>query len=183
MNTNKDFSYITVIVASIVFIAVVVFISEIKRKGSPRRVEIQVICYLLPTEQIERTEQEIQPQPIISPTTQLAIQPDIQTANFVEYEAEITGYCPCKKCCGKYADGITASGKRAVVGMVAADKSLPFGTKVFIEGFGFFTVEDRGGAIKGRRFDIFRSTHKAALKIGRSMCKVRVYNKYKEIKQ
>ena len=33
------------------------------------------------------------------------------------------------------------------------------GTKVYIEGLGVRTVEDRGGAIKGNRVDVFVSTH------------------------
>ena len=46
---------------------------------------------------------------------------------------KITAYCPCKKCCGK-SDGITASGVKAIEGItVAMDKSIPFGTKIYIE--------------------------------------------------
>src|SRR5688572_12061469 len=40
---------------------------------------------------------------------------------------EVTAYCPCKKCCGPKAQGITASGKRVNVNgglFVAADKNV-----------------------------------------------------------
>lgn len=40
-----------------------------------------------------------------------------------------------------------ASGKRVFSGMLAAPKSYPFGTKIYLEGLGVGSVEDRGGAI------------------------------------
>lgn len=57
----------------------------------------------------------------------------------------ITGYTPkCYHCCGN-TKGITASGVEAISGYtVAADKSIPFGTTLYIEGYGFYIVEDRG---------------------------------------
>ena len=73
---------------------------------------------------------------------------------------KITYYCACKQCCGK-EDGITASGAKVQEGVtVAADTSkLPFGTKIYINGIGWRTVQDRGGAIKGNRLDIYIASH------------------------
>lgn len=73
---------------------------------------------------------------------------------------KITYYCACKQCCGK-DDGITASGVKVQEGItVAADTSiLPFGTKIYIKGIGWRTVQDRGGAIKGNRLDIYIPSH------------------------
>lgn len=79
----------------------------------------------------------------------------------------VTGYDPyCSHCCGK-TDGITASGKQATYGRtIAADKSrFPFGTKLYIEGLGTFTVEDRGGAIKNNKIDVAVPSHDDAYKI------------------
>lgn len=74
---------------------------------------------------------------------------------------KITGYDTCSRCCGK-TDGITASGTQATVGRTcAADKSLPFGTVLYIEGIGYRTVEDRGGAITGGRIDVLCVDHTA----------------------
>ena len=86
----------------------------------------------------------------------------------MKYEKYIaTAYCDCRKCCGK-TDGITASGAKAVEGVtVAMNKSVPFGTKVYIEGVGERIVQDRGGAIKGNNIDIFFDNHSDALKFGR----------------
>ena len=73
---------------------------------------------------------------------------------------KITYYCACKQCCGK-DNGITASGVKVQEGVtVAADTSiLPFGTRIYIKGIGWRTVQDRGGSIKGNRLDIYIPSH------------------------
>lgn len=83
-------------------------------------------------------------------------------------EFEITAYCPCGQCCGQWADGITASGHIAEEGVtVAADTSLlPYGTKIMIDGEEYI-VQDCGGAIQGKRIDIFFADHETALSYGR----------------
>jgi 3D (Asp-Asp-Asp) domain-containing protein len=95
---------------------------------------------------------------------------------------EVTAYCPCTKCCGPKAQGITASGKHVSYNagrFVAADtKQLPFGTKLLIPGYttGATPVEviDRGGAIKGNKLDLFFPTHQQALQWGRQHVMVTV---------
>lgn len=79
----------------------------------------------------------------------------------------ITHYCPCEKCCGKGATGTTASGTKATAGRtIATDPSvIPTGTQVVIEGH-TYTAEDTGGAIKGKRIDIFVDDHQEALRLG-----------------
>jgi len=88
-------------------------------------------------------------------------------------EFEITYYCPCVKCCGK-TDGITASGTLAIEGQtVSADWDLfPPGTQIYIDGIGYRVVEDKGGAIKGNRLDVYMDSHEAALEAGRHMADV-----------
>ena len=83
---------------------------------------------------------------------------------------KITGYCGCSSCCGK-TDGVTASGTQATAGRtIAADTTkLPFGTKVVIDGH-TYTVEDRGGAIKGNKIDVYFSSHSKALQWGVRYC-------------
>ncbi len=108
---------------------------------------------------------------------------------------EATGYCKCQECCGwkrnllmqpVYAYGsmkgerkklgITASGTKAKPGRtIAADTSVfPFGTKLKVPGYGTGVVEDRGGAIKGNRLDLYFKTHKQALEWGRQTVTVEV---------
>jgi len=107
----------------------------------------------------------------------------------------VTGYCPCGKCCGwernwrfrpvysygpqkgqRKQVGITASGTRARPGTIAADTRLyPFGTIMYVEGYGYGRVEDRGGAIKGQSIDLYFRTHRQALEWGRQQKQVRVW--------
>jgi 3D (Asp-Asp-Asp) domain-containing protein len=110
---------------------------------------------------------------------------------------EVTGYCPCGICCGwkrswfglgppvvasgpqkgqRKIVGQTAWGTRARPGTVAADTSvLPFGTIVYVEGYGWGRVEDRGGAIKGNKLDLFYRSHRQALEWGRQQKQVQVW--------
>lgn len=78
---------------------------------------------------------------------------------------KITAYCPCAKCCGK-TNGRTAAGTKATAGRtVAASSKFAFGTKLNIGGH-TYVVEDRGGAIKGNKIDIFVNSHSEALAWG-----------------
>jgi len=89
----------------------------------------------------------------------------------------VTAYCPCEKCCGKYADGITASGHRIQPGdrFVAAPSEIPFRTLLAIPGYcrgHLVPVLDRGSAIKGNRLDVYFPTHQEALNWGVRYLKV-----------
>ena len=88
----------------------------------------------------------------------------------------ITAYCHCSKCCGK-TNGITASGVKATEGVtVAMSKDIPFGTKIYIDGIGERIVQDRGGAIKGNRIDLYFDSHQEALNFGRQTKEVTILN-------
>jgi 3D (Asp-Asp-Asp) domain-containing protein len=83
----------------------------------------------------------------------------------------VTAYCACRKCCGKYSDGITASGHKIRRGdtFIAADKRHRFGTEMVIPGYANdkpVKVLDRGGAIHGNRLDVFFDSHREAKKWG-----------------
>ena len=75
----------------------------------------------------------------------------------------ITFYCPGPCCCGAYATGITASGAAVQANHTVANGSLPFGTRVMIDGQEY-VVEDRG--VGGDQFDIFVWSHQEALARG-----------------
>lgn len=64
--------------------------------------------------------------------------------------------------------GITASGiKVEAKRTIACPPEFPFGTKIEIEGQGTFICEDRGGAIKGNKIDIYMETKSEAFAFGR----------------
>lgn len=108
---------------------------------------------------------------------------------------ETTGYCKCGKCCGwkrnwKFqpvvaygpnkgepkAVGITAAGTVADWGTIAADtRYYPFGTIMYVPGYGWGRVEDIGGAIKGQHIDLYFPSHKKALHWGRERKDVKVW--------
>jgi len=83
--------------------------------------------------------------------------------------AEVTAYCSCKKCCGSQAAGLTANGYKLKPKdlVIAAPKNIPFGTKIYVPGYGLAVVKDRGGAIKGDKLDVWFASHQEALKWGR----------------
>lgn len=110
---------------------------------------------------------------------------------------ETTGYCDCQKCTGwkrnwrfqkVYAygrnkgkpkkTGITKDGTKVKKGIIAADiRYYPFGTIFYIPQYGYGTVHDTGGKIKGRkRIDLFFHSHEQALKWGRKTIAVKVWN-------
>jgi 3D (Asp-Asp-Asp) domain-containing protein len=94
---------------------------------------------------------------------------------------EVTAYTAYEESTGKTPDhpafGITASGRRVQAGVTAAcPRELPFGTWLEIEGVGKRRCDDRGGAIRGNRLDIYIPDKADALEFGRKRLKVRILN-------
>jgi 3D (Asp-Asp-Asp) domain-containing protein len=94
----------------------------------------------------------------------------------------VTAYCPCEKCCGEYADGITACGHTIKPGdaFAAADRQYPFGTEMIVAGYNNdqpIKVLDRGGAIREKRLDVFFHSHEEALQWGVKYIDVKVHRK------
>jgi 3D (Asp-Asp-Asp) domain-containing protein len=79
----------------------------------------------------------------------------------------VTHYCSCAICCGK-SNGITATGTIATEGRtVAVDPDvIPLGSEILIDGQAYI-AEDVGGAVKGRKVDIFVSSHQEAIQRGK----------------
>lgn len=84
-----------------------------------------------------------------------------------ERTVTVTAYCPCRKCCGAYADGFTATGAKATQGVtIATDPDvIPLGTEVEIDGH-VYIAQDVGGAINGNRIDLYFESHEDALRWG-----------------
>lgn len=64
-------------------------------------------------------------------------------------------------------------------GTIAADtRYYPFGTRMYVPGYGWGVVEDRGGAIKGpTRIDLYYRSHNEALQWGRKKVRVTIERK------
>jgi 3D (Asp-Asp-Asp) domain-containing protein len=67
------------------------------------------------------------------------------------------------------ANGKTSIGRKPVVGRtIAVDpKVIPYGSRVFIPGFGWRIAEDTGAQIKGNRIDILVENEEKAFDLGR----------------
>ena len=97
---------------------------------------------------------------------------------------KVTAYCPCSKCCGPNAKGITSTGKNAVKtsGVAADPKLLPYGTKLNIPGIGIRVVDDTGGAMRQDakkgiyHIDVRFPNHQQALKWGVKKLPVEILN-------
>lgn len=76
-----------------------------------------------------------------------------------------TAYCNCRKCCGKWADGKTASGTTPKQGRtIAVDKKvIPLGSTVLVDGVEY-VAEDTG--VRGKHIDIYFDSHREALNFG-----------------
>lgn len=74
--------------------------------------------------------------------------------------------------------GRTASGRMVSRGLIAADPSvLPLGSRVRLEHPGYsgeYLVADTGGAIRGRRIDIWTPSSREAMRFGRRTVKLTV---------
>lgn len=89
-------------------------------------------------------------------------------SKYREMEVTATGYTSGVESTGKNPGhpqyGITYSGvkvKRDIYSTIAADlRVFPIGTILFIPGYGYGVVADKGGAIKGNRLDLYYDTVK-----------------------
>ncbi len=103
---------------------------------------------------------------------------------------EVTAYCPCRICCGQWADlpmSLRRIGGGKVplgllihrnVGFVAGPGSMPIGTALSIPGYHGgqpVRVLDRGRLITSGRLDVFLPTHAQALKWGVQRLPVTIY--------
>ena len=112
----------------------------------------------------------------------------------IEVAMKTTAYCHCRKCCSykwflfvpyqktgfaafRFKQvGKTSSGAMVRPGTIAADTTFyPYGTVMYIPGYGYGRVEDTGGAIKGRHIDLYRPNHWVARHWGVQTKKVKVW--------
>lgn len=101
------------------------------------------------------------------PATESAVCDDVFLGEFT-----LTAYCPGRCCCGKWANGYTATGTLATEGRtIAVDpKAIPYGTRVLLiwpDGTQHsYIAEDYGGGVNGNHIDVFFDDHQAARRFG-----------------
>lgn len=92
-----------------------------------------------------------------------------------EFTVSSTAYTAyCKGCSGITRTGINLK-KNPGAKVIAVDpKVIPLGTKVWVEGYGYAVAGDTGGAIKGKKIDVFIPDRNKALKWGRKNVKIKI---------
>jgi 3D (Asp-Asp-Asp) domain-containing protein len=101
---------------------------------------------------------------VYMPTPKNVSSSENETIEYSErYTMRATAYTLDPLCVGIYYygkyHGLTASGMKARVGVVAVDpKVIPLGTELYITGYGYAIAGDTGGAIKGNKIDLFFDT-------------------------
>ena len=97
----------------------------------------------------------------------------------IRVEMEVTAYTAGPESTGKWPGhplyGVTASGERVRRGVAAASRSLPFGTRVYVPGYGYAVVLDRGGAITDGRLDVYFDNLEEAISWGRQGLTVLIF--------
>ncbi len=82
----------------------------------------------------------------------------------------------CNGCSGVTATGVDLNANPNAK-VIAVDPSvIPLGSKVYVEGYGYATAADTGGAIKGNKIDVFIPTQDAALDWGRKQVNIQIIN-------
>lgn len=67
----------------------------------------------------------------------------------------------------------TASGEYPEVNVTAAHNTLPFGTEIYVDGLGFWTVEDRGPASMGTEWcDLYLGDYATCVQFGEEIKRV-----------
>jgi 3D (Asp-Asp-Asp) domain-containing protein len=122
------------------------------------------IALQVSTEEVEKKEEVKKEEKIIIETKKIVDTSDLPKGKFT---INASAYTASADECGK-SDGITASGKKVKENeTIACPKSFAFGTKINIEGYGTYICQDRGGAIKGNKIDIYVETKAQAFAFGR----------------
>jgi len=93
---------------------------------------------------------------------------------------KLTAYCACVKCCQiwsaehpkhigtgyaqKTASGTTHKANRTIA---VNPKVIPYGTEVYIEGYGYYIAEDTGGTARRKKvIDIYMGSHDETVQFG-----------------
>lgn len=85
-------------------------------------------------------------------------------------ECTITAYCPCEECCGRWADGLTATGLPAGPGVVAVDPEvIPLGATVIIDGQRYLAADT---GVTGKHVDVCLPDHEDTVAHGVRMAEV-----------
>ena len=85
-------------------------------------------------------------------------QAPVNVSNVRELKVRVSSYC---------LGGMTSRGVQTRVGVIAVDPNvIPYGSKIYVPGYGWGTALDTGGAIKGNVIDIWMPTYGQCIQWG-----------------
>jgi 3D (Asp-Asp-Asp) domain-containing protein len=117
--------------------------------------------------------------PVVNPAINSAINDESPSPETAEASEEIAAAPAAVYVATAYSlRGRTASGRMVSKGIIAADpRILPLGSRVRLEAGGYsgeYLVADTGGAVRGKRIDIWIPTSREAFRFGRRKVKLTV---------
>lgn len=115
--------------------------------------------------------------PAAAPANQVTAQPASTkpAAATNQITVEATAYTAnCTGCSGITKTGVNLKANPNAKVIAVDPTVIPLGSNVYVEGYGYATAEDIGGAIKGNRIDVFIPTQSGALQWGRKQVKVTI---------
>ncbi len=109
------------------------------------------------------------------PAKKASAEPAQEESVAKELSVEATAYtADCAGCSGVTATGVNLKDNPDQK-VIAVDPSvIPLGSKVYVEGYGYATAADTGGAIKGNKIDVFIPSEDQARDFGRKTVTVKV---------
>lgn len=142
-----------------------------------------------PLEEPSRSAEEVdKPDPPITLAAEMeeqigALEVLAEEETFITVQARVTAYAPLDNKSGICAEGdptITATGTKVRRGIIAVDpKKIPYGTKVYVPGYGEAVAEDTGGALRnydGIAIDILVDTYEEAIQWGKQYLDIIIYD-------
>lgn len=101
---------------------------------------------------------------------------NVDGQNVSTFYVESTAYtAECSGCSGVTATGMNLKENPGAKVIAVDPNVIPLGSKVWVEGYGYAVAGDTGGAINGKRIDLFMPSHSDASSWGRKTVKVKVY--------
>jgi len=152
----------------LLFFSVFSYAKTYIQKQDPKLVKQETVLEV--AGQIPENQEEVAASPVVESTPATPVEKPAEQDTAVPVETySATAYS---------LRGKTASGQYVGRGLIAADpRLLPLGTRVRLDAgawSGEYLVADTGGAIKGRKIDIWTPTSREALQFGRRPVKLTV---------
>jgi uncharacterized protein YabE (DUF348 family) len=100
-----------------------------------------------------------------------------QSSSGQEFFVNATAYTAnCNGCSGNTATGLNLRANPGAKVIAVDPRIIPLGTKVYVDGYGYATAADTGGAIKGYKIDVFFSSNADAYRWGNRKVKITILN-------